>query len=474
MKVYGNLDLRNSGSARFFEASGGGSNYVALRAPAAVSADISFVLPGSDTANGAMVSDGAGNLSLALIANANIAVGANIAYSKLNLASSIMGTDIASNAAIAFSKMAALTASRALTSDASGFVSASSVTSTELGFVSGVTSAIQTQLNAKESTANKGVAGGYASLDGGGKVPVSQLPNSIMEFQGVWNASTNSPTLVDGTGNVGDVYRVNVAGTQNLGSGSQTFIVGDFVIYDAGGIWRLAHAGADAVVSVNGSAGVVTVNAINQLTGDVTAGPASGSQSQAATIAAGAITNAKVNASAAIDYSKLAALTASRALTSDVSGFVSASATTSTELGYVSGVTSAIQTQLNGKASTALSNLTVSGLTANDLLYAASSSAAGRIPVGTNGQVLTVVSGAPAWAAASSTVTSAKTDWTTGTSFSFTHGLNSKDLLVQIYDAVTNEYIQVDSMTHFSTNRIDFVSNTAPTGAGWRVLVLSI
>ena len=42
-----------------------------------------------------------------------------------------------------------LTASRALVSDGSGKVAVSSVTSTELGYVSGVTSAVQTQLDAK-------------------------------------------------------------------------------------------------------------------------------------------------------------------------------------------------------------------------------------------------------------------------------------------------------------------------------------
>jgi hypothetical protein len=46
-----------------------------------------------------------------------------------------------------------LTASRALVSDASGKVSVSAVTSTELGFVDGVTSAIQTQLNGKSPLA---------------------------------------------------------------------------------------------------------------------------------------------------------------------------------------------------------------------------------------------------------------------------------------------------------------------------------
>ena len=45
-------------------------------------------------------------------------------------------------------------------------------------------------------------------------------------------------------------------------------------------------------------------------------------------------------------------LTASRALVSDANGKVAVSAVTSTELGYLDGVTSAIQTQLNGKSDT--------------------------------------------------------------------------------------------------------------------------
>lgn len=206
-------------------------------------------------------------------------------------------------------------ASKVLQISSGGILQASSTTNTELGYLSGVTSSIQTQLGNKVNTSAVGAANGVASLDSGGKVPVSQLPNSVMEFQGVWNASTNSPTLVDGTGNTGDVYRVNVAGTQDLGSGSQTFVVGDYVIYDAGGVWRLAHSGADAVVSVNGSSGVVTVNAINELTGDVTTSAASGSQSKVATIANAAVTGAKIasdtitntniNSAAAIAYSKL-------------------------------------------------------------------------------------------------------------------------------------------------------------------------
>jgi hypothetical protein len=71
-----------------------------------------------------------------------------------------------------------------------------------------------------------------------------------------------------------------------------------------------------------------------------------------ADLVAGSIVNADVNASAAIAYSKMAALTASRAAATDGSGIVTVSATTSAELAFVSGVTSAIQTQINGKQAT--------------------------------------------------------------------------------------------------------------------------
>lgn len=115
-----------------------------------------------------------------------------------------------------------------------------------------------------ENAANKGIAGGYASLDGGGKVPFSQLPSALMTYLGNWDASTNTPTLADGTGDVGDVYRVSVAGTQNLGSGPITFFVGDFIIYN-GTVWQRSPA-ADGVVSVNGFTGavVLTTTDINE------------------------------------------------------------------------------------------------------------------------------------------------------------------------------------------------------------------
>ena len=109
------------------------------------------------------------------------------------------------------------------------------------------------------------------------------------------------------------------------------------------------------------------------------------------------LTNATIDASAAIETSKLEALTANRATELDASGFIVASAVTNTELNHLSGVTSAIQTQIDSKSSTALDNLTIASLAAQDLLVASSGSAVSRLGVGLNGQVLTVSGGAVTW-----------------------------------------------------------------------------
>ena len=63
--------------------------------------------------------------------------------------------------------------------------------------------------------------------------------------------------------------------------------------------------------------------------------------------------------SGAISTVKTSDLTANRALISDGSGKIAISSVTSTQLEYVSGVTSAIQTQLNNKA--ALNSPTFTG-----------------------------------------------------------------------------------------------------------------
>lgn len=120
-----------------------------------------------------------------------------------------------------------------------------------------------TALGNKEDSANKGAVSGYCPLDASQKVPAANLPNAIMAYKGMWNASTNTPTLADGAGNadtdIGNVYKVSVAGSQDLGSGSISFDVGDYVILNSSKVWEKSDT-TDAVTSVNSQTGAVVLN----------------------------------------------------------------------------------------------------------------------------------------------------------------------------------------------------------------------
>jgi len=104
-----------------------------------------------------------------------------------------------------------------------------------------------------------GQPNGLATLDGTGKLPASQLTLSAMEFKGNWDANTNTPTLADGVGSDGDTYRVNVAGSQDLGSGSISFDIGDWIYY-SGLVWFKGD-NVDQVISVNSQQGAVVLDA---------------------------------------------------------------------------------------------------------------------------------------------------------------------------------------------------------------------
>ena len=97
-----------------------------------------------------------------------------------------------------------------------------------------------------------GAANGVATLDSGGKVPVSQLPSSVVTYLGTWNAATNTPTLTNGVGDAGDMYICNVAGTVNFGAGPVTFAVGDWVLYGSG-TWQKSNGQNGTVTSVGAS-----------------------------------------------------------------------------------------------------------------------------------------------------------------------------------------------------------------------------
>jgi len=102
----------------------------------------------------------------------------------------------------------------------------------------------------------RGAISGLAELDVNGRVPVSQMAVSAFVNRGNWNASTNTPTLSDGSGENGDTYYVSVAGSTAL-DGISEWAVGDRVV-SSDTAW-LKQDNTDAVQSVAGMTGAVTL-----------------------------------------------------------------------------------------------------------------------------------------------------------------------------------------------------------------------
>ncbi len=79
-----------------------------------------------------------------------------------------------------------------------------------------------------------------------------------LNYQGTWNASTNTPTLTSSVGTNGYYYVVNVAGSTNL-NGITDWQIGDWAIFN-GSVWQKLDQ-TDVVTSVNGQTGAVVLTA---------------------------------------------------------------------------------------------------------------------------------------------------------------------------------------------------------------------
>lgn len=192
----------------------------------------------------------------------------------------------------------ALTGSRTVVTDASGVLASSSVTTTELGLLSGVTGTLVTETGTQTLTNKTLTAPVIATISNTGTLTLPTASTTIVG-RDTTDTLTNKTIDADGTGN--------------------------------------------SITNIE---------------------------------------NADIKSGANIAHDKMAALTASRAMVTDGSGVASASSVTATELGYVSGVTSGIQTQLGGKV--ALSTVTTKG----DIIAATGSATVDRLAVGADGTFL--------------------------------------------------------------------------------------
>jgi len=80
--------------------------------------------------------------------------------------------------------------------------------------------------------------------------------SGALNFQGTWNANTNTPTLTSSVGTKGYYYVVSTAGTTNL-NGITDWQPGDWAVF-SGTVWQKVD-NSDAVTSVNGQVGAVSL-----------------------------------------------------------------------------------------------------------------------------------------------------------------------------------------------------------------------
>lgn len=133
---------------------------------------------------------------------------------------------------------------------------------TNKDYVDGIETALQNDILLRVPTSDKGASNGVATLDGGGVIPISQIPSSIqggIKVIGSWDANTNTPDLSALTLDQGEAYIVSVAGSTNL-NGETNWKVKDLAVWSdslAGNYYKLDNT--DDVLSVSGKTGVVVV-----------------------------------------------------------------------------------------------------------------------------------------------------------------------------------------------------------------------
>jgi microcystin-dependent protein/cytoskeletal protein CcmA (bactofilin family) len=257
---------------------------------------------------------------------------------------------------------AGFTVSRALVSDGSGDIAVSDVTSAELAHLDGVTSAIQTQFTAAETRRTNNIAGAISTVttsdlatsralvtNGSGKIAVSDVTSTEIGYlDGVSSAvQTQIDTKIATTASASNDYvtyaRLNA--NVNVVSANSTAVearrAANNTLLTAEDTALQARIAANTLVAASNDFVTYTrLNAnLNTTTANVTA----------------VETRRTQNIAGAISTVTTGDLATSRALASDGSGKIAASAVTATELGYLDGVSSAIQTQIDTKIATTTS-----------------------------------------------------------------------------------------------------------------------
>ena len=267
------------------------------------------------------------------------------------------------------------------------------VNNTEIGYLDGVTSAIQTQIDSKAPLASPTFTGTVngASLILSGDLTVQGTTTTINSTA----VNVNNQVIFEGA--TADAFETTLTTVDPT---------------------------ADRTISLP--------NATDTLVGKATTDTLTNKTLTSPTLTTpvlGTPSSGTLTSCTGLPLAGLVATTVSRALVSDGSGVISPATTTSTEIGYVNGVTSAIQTQIGTKvtsggalgtpSSGTLTSCTglplstgVTGTlplgnggtgfttyTTGDIIYASTTNTLSKLAAGSNTQVLTLASGVPSWAA---------------------------------------------------------------------------
>jgi hypothetical protein len=209
-------------------------------------------------------------------------------------------------------------------------------------------------------------------------------------YAGAWNASTNTPTLVSSVGSAGTYYVVSVAGSTNL-NGITDWQVGDWAIFN-GTFWQKIDQ-TNAVTSVNGQIGAVSLGYA-----DLAGAIPTWNQNTTGTAA-----NITASSNSTLTTLSLLSLPGSQ-----VSGNISGNAANVT--GTVAIANGGTGQTTASAAFNALSPITTTG----DLIIGNGANSATRLPIGTNGFILTSNGTTATWTAAPASGVTSFSAGTTG------------------------------------------------------------
>ena len=237
-----------------------------------------------------------------------------------------------------------------ITYDAKGLVTAGATAATsDLSDWSTVDGGLVHTTDLINTSAGSADAGKPIKLNADGKIDDTMMPPLAIGEVITNSPSTYANLVTLSTAQKGDIAVVNADSDANKNG-----------VYWLNGVYSTASnwvqiVGPSNVISVNGSTGVVTIGIanLNGITQDEIDAIDSGITSAKVTAYDGyatTIAGKEATITGAATTITSTDLTASMALVSDASGKVAASADVSaTELGYLNGVTSAIQTQIDNK-----------------------------------------------------------------------------------------------------------------------------